>query len=121
LVELRHLDVAGSEADVLESGLRSLLDRRLDHPLRNVHPVRVTGGADDARKPYRRVAEPAADVEHAIALARRVGRERCLPVIAQPLGHDVAVLDPDVEQRAVPGLGRLDVVLDHPDRVLHDG
>ena len=47
---------------------------------------------------------------------RRVRRERALPVIAQPLGDDVAVLDPDVEQRAVPGLGRLDVVLEYPDR-----
>jgi hypothetical protein len=49
-----------------------------------------------------------------------VRRERGFPVVAQPLGHDIAVLDPDVEQGAVPGLGRLDVVIDYADRVVHD-
>ena len=80
----------------------------------------MAGGADEAREPHRRVSEPAADVEHAVALMRRVGHERALSMIAKSVGDHVAVLDPDVEQRAVPGLGGLDVVLDYPDRVIHD-
>jgi hypothetical protein len=120
LVEPGQLHVAGGEADVLEPGLGSLLNRQLDHPLRDVNPVGVAGAADYAGEPDGRVAEPAADVEHAVALAGRAGRQRRLPVVPQALGHDVAVLHPDVEQRAIPGLGRLEVVLDHPDRVRHD-
>jgi hypothetical protein len=80
----------------------------------------VTGGADELREARRRVAKPAADVENAVALMGRVGRERRLAVIAQPLGDEVAVLDPDLEQGAVPGLGRLDVVLDLSDRVRYE-
>jgi hypothetical protein len=38
-------------------------------------------------------------------------------VLAKALGDNVAVLDPDVEQRTVPGVSRLDVVLELPDRV----
>jgi hypothetical protein len=80
----------------------------------------VAAGADEPREPDRRVAEPTADIEHAVTLRGRAGQERRLAVTAHPLRHDVAVLHPDVEQRAVPGLGGLDVVLDHPDRVSHD-
>jgi hypothetical protein len=43
--------------------------------------------------------------------------DRRLTVLAKALGDNVAVLDPDVEQRTVPGVSRLDVVLELPDRV----
>ena len=74
---------------------------------------------DEVGDPLSRVAEPAAAVEHVVTLARRVARERRLAVVAQPRDDDVAVLDLDVEERAVPGLGRLEVVLDYADRVRH--
>ena len=80
LVELRRLDVERLVADVRDPGVARLLDRRLDHPLGDVDPVRVAGRADQLRQPHRRVAEPAADVEHAVALAggwRRSARSPC--------------------------------------------
>jgi hypothetical protein len=79
----------------------------------------MAGGADELREPSRGVTQAAADVEHTVALTWRAGRERAFPVFAQALRDDVPVLNPDVEERAVPGLGRLYVVLDDPDRVVH--
>ena len=40
-------------------------------------------------------------------------------MLAQTVSDQVAVLDPDLVQRAVPGLGRLGVVLDIADPGLH--
>ena len=49
----------------------------------------------------------------------RVRRQRLLAVLSKPIGDDVAVGDPDVEEGPVPGLGRLDVVVDYPGSVPH--
>ena len=43
----------------------------------------MTGVADKTRKPHRRVAEPAADVEYLVTAADPVGRLKVLVVCAQ--------------------------------------
>ena len=117
--EGRRLHVAGLEADVLDSGLGRLGDRAFDHALGDVHPVRVPGLADEPSQANRRVAETAADVEDAVPGPGRGPRERGLTVVAKAVDNEVAVLDPDVVQGPVPGLGGLDVVLDLTDRIGH--
>ena len=50
---------------------------------------------------------------------RRIGRDGALAVLRDPAGDDVSKLQPDVEEGAVPGFRRLDVVLDYPGSVPH--
>ncbi len=102
--EVGHLHVGRLEAHVLDTDLVGVRASGLDHALRNVNAVGVPFGTDDSGEPDRRVAQPAADVEDAIARLGRDFRQRRLSVIGQTPGDDVAELDPAVVEDPVPGL-----------------
>ena len=72
--------------------------------------MRVSLRADQLGKLDGRVAEPAADVEHAVTALRSVVGERGVAVRPSVGDHDRLEVLPGVEQGAVPGLGRLEIL-----------
>src|SRR3954462_8715763 len=70
-------------------------------------PQGPAGRAHELRDPLRRVAEAAADVEHALPRTRREQAQRGFAVLAEARYEDLAELDEAVEERAVPGDGGL--------------
>ncbi len=74
--EIHDLNVPGEEVDVLDAGLASLRDRRLDERLGDVDAHRCALRADQLRELLRRIPEAAADVEDPVAWARRMQPHR---------------------------------------------
>ena len=101
---------------------------------RRRRPRRSRSRSSARRRPPRGRVRPARRARRCEPSCRR-GRSRCRGrgrrfaagsaasarslCSSRPIGHDVAVLDPDVEERPVPGLRRLDVVFDYPGSVPH--
>jgi hypothetical protein len=69
--EIVWLHVGDLEAHVCDAGSRRLAAGGLDKPWRRVHADHGTAGRHETRDPLRLVAEPAADVEHALPRLRR--------------------------------------------------
>ena len=76
----------------------------------DVDPERLAARRRPAGELLGGVAEPAADVQHALAGPGRVQRSACVAVCASPADDDLAELHEAVEQRPVPRLDRLGVV-----------
>src|SRR2546430_4202105 len=111
VLEFGHLDIGGDELDVRDAGLVRLRHGGLDEALSDVDADRLAFGSDYLGQALRRIAEPAADVEHALAARGLVEAKRRLAVDTEPARDDFAMFDEPVEQRPVSGLDRL-VVLD---------
>ena len=95
--------------------------RGLDEARRGVDPDGLAVRPDEPGDALRRVAEPAADVEHALPGLRRHEAQRRLAVRAQARRQDVAEADEAVEERPVPGLDRLGVDPGSPARLSAHG
>ena len=106
LAQVADLDVDDREIDVRRAAL-GLLAGLLDEGRGDVDAECAALRADQLGEPLRRVAEAAAEVDHALAGPRRMGRHRRLPVGAEAADHEVAVLDEGIEERAAPGVGGL--------------
>src|SRR4051794_39884296 len=108
-----RLDVGPLEARVGDAQPGRLAPRGLDELRSGVHADRLTLCAHQPGDPLRRVAEPAADVDDALAPLRRVQRQPRLAVRAETGGDDLAKLHKTVIERPIPRLDRLIVgVLD---------
>ena len=92
----------------VDSGLARLLACRLARTARTRRrPRPLPPGPTRRGEVLGRVAEPAADVEHPVALSRRMQLHRLDAEPCETVGHQVAELDEAVEENAAPGLGGL--------------
>ena len=106
----RNLGVAAREAQVLDPGLLAVSLRGGQEGVAAVHAHDLAFGPDDLGELDRGVAEPAADVEHAVPGPHRQLGEHHLAVTGQPLDENVAKADEFGRQDLVPkshGLGVL--------------
>ena len=101
--ERRCLDVGDLEARVRDAELACVRFGRLDEARRDVDAERGTGRADELGQLHRRVAEAAADVEHAVALGGRERLHRGGAVQRERGDDQVLEADEAVEEHAVPG------------------
>ena len=108
------LDVRDEETRVLHPRLARLAHGVLDESRRRVHADGLALGAHELGEPLGGVAEPAADVQHALAGLRRVQAHRLLAVGSETGRDGLAKAHEALVERAVPGANRLLVVLDQP-------
>ena len=97
------------ETGVVDTGERRLGLRLLDEPRRDVDPERRAGG-HHLRELLRRIAEAAANVEHAVTARRRVQAQRLVAERGQLGNDDVAIPQEAVEQDAVPRVLGLEIL-----------
>src|SRR5207244_3324062 len=107
--EVVDLDVRHLEGRVRHAHLGGLLARGLDEARRGVDADSRPGRTHDPGDSLRRVAEAAADVEHALPRLRRIEGKGRLAVDAEPRRDDLSEADETVVQRAVPCPYRLGV------------
>src|SRR5262249_9399804 len=98
------------EACVLDTRLLRLGASLLDESRRDVHPERRAGRPDERGELLGRVAEAAADIEHAVTRLWRIDPHRLVPEPREAAADEVAVVDEAIEEDAVPCLLRLEVL-----------
>ena len=81
-----------------QSGCTRLLFGDLDEAGGDVDAEHGAGRADGLCELLRRVAKPAADVQHAVARGRRVAAQSLIPMRTQALDDEMPVLHEAVEQ-----------------------